>query len=176
MISSRSVWRSFFFIAALTSNLAMSEEQASWTIRFEEKASIRRAMIGCYGTASYRYALPTLRQLREYFPGVFGQAGGDALFFLSDRGANGEYLAFDSAKSELVVIPIESASQYQGIVACICSPEYTYARDSQGHLNCTSSSALPPLGTTFLADRYEVIEEPGTPDTWAESIAENQSD
>jgi hypothetical protein len=157
-------------VSTLTSVTAMAEDKASWSIRFEEKVSVRSAHTGCYGTSSYGYSLPSLRQLREYFPGVMQQIGADALIFISDKGAAGEYQAFDTAKTEVIAIPIESAADYLGIAACICRAEYTFSQDMQGHPNCAPSQSLPALGKTFLADRYEVIEEPGSQETWTDPV------
>lgn len=165
--------RPLMFVALLFCSFQARAETvydlASWSLRFDQVQTIRSALTGCYGTASYRYKLPSVAYVEAYRQSLLAKAESADLsgfVFTSTRDEKRDYYVVDLKSGRKQVVSQTGSTAEKGIVMCLCSSQWTHARDRDGQPNC-SPSPLPPLGQTFLVDRDDV-EAPT--DTWTDSV------
>ncbi len=150
---------------------------ASWSLRFPEKVDHNQALTGCYGTASYRYVLPSIEYVKAYRRSLSEKAGELTGFaFTREEDRNRDPLVVNLQTGEVTSIPFGSRDD-EGLAFCLCRDDWTQSRHSDGRPNCSPASQLPPLGDTFLAavdDQNDGDDgddgEPQPVETWVDRV------
>jgi hypothetical protein len=164
-------------LAAFAATPAVADsvhDMASWTLRFGDKKTIRSALTGCYGTASYRYVLPPVSYVDAYIGSLRDAADAADLsgfVFTSTRDDSDDYVVVDLATGERGTVSQAGSVNEKGIVMCLCDERWTQSQDRDGRPNC-SPMQLPPLGASFLVERDD-LRSPSNPapsDPWIDSV------
>lgn len=127
-----------------------------WTWRFKEARDYASALTGCYGTASYRYVIPTIETLTEDRNALLKSARENELegfiWTISTAGDSEHRQVIDIKTGEVRKASIHGED---GIVLCQCREPLLK--------NCTPSN-LPPLGQVFT------IAPPPAVDPWTDPL------
>ncbi|MBI4403815.1 MAG: hypothetical protein HY537_06630 [Deltaproteobacteria bacterium] len=140
------------------------DDLAQWTLRFSGARSLRVAMPACFGTASYRYRLPSIAHIQSFRKTLAKM--------VSDEGPRGLAFAHEDVGNKDHLVDLQTGKAVparwsdQGLVFCLCDRRFTHTN------HCAPGGALPPLGKPFLARRDDLDAvsdqwtDPVTGDTW----------
>jgi hypothetical protein len=152
---------STFLALALVAATGEARSRIQWLDRFDELRPHSAALVGCYGTASYQYVLPSIDELVAHRASL----PRDAFLWSATADARrpGNVLTFDAKTGAVTSRPKLGFPSPKGRVLCKCR------RDDL--LHCTPTH-LPPLGPRIHfsypegATEIAIWSDPGTGLEW----------